>query len=72
MLCMALLLTACGEDRTSRNQPFARGAVTDNAGNTYNYVRIGNQEWTTSNAKNGTDMTGLTYFDGWDYVEAFD
>lgn len=72
MLCMALLLTACGEDELPAISPSARGTVTDNAGNTYNYVRIGNQEWTTSNAKNGTDMTGLTYFDGWDYVEAFD
>lgn len=72
-LCAAVatLFTACSDDDLPAITPSARGTVTDDLGNTYNYVRIGNQEWTTSNAKNGTNMAELTYFDGWDYADAF-
>lgn len=72
LLGIAALFTSCSDDELPGITPGERGTVTDDMGNTYNYVRIGNQEWTTSNARNGADMTELTYFNGWNYVDAFD
>ncbi|CDA83810.1 putative uncharacterized protein [Bacteroides sp. CAG:754] len=66
-----VLLTACGDDESSVVVPSDRGTVADTDGNVYNWVRIGDLQWTTSNARNGTDMCDLQYFDGWDYVDAF-
>lgn len=64
-------LAACKDDNLPSIIPSARGTVTDDKGNTYNWVRIGNQDWTTSNAKNGTNAAELTYYNGFGYVDAF-
>lgn len=48
-------------------KPSDRGTVTDNEGNVYDWVRIGDQLWTTTNAKNGSSLADATYYDGWDY-----
>lgn len=71
MLCAGALFTACSDDELPNITPSAGGTVTDNQGNTYRYVRIGNQEWTTSNALNGERLSELTYYNGWDYDNAF-
>lgn len=57
------LATSCGDDDKgiSALSPSDKGTVTDNAGNTYGYVRIGNLDWTTSNALNGPGLENATY-----------
>lgn len=68
----AAAFSACSDDdKLPTVTPSDRGTVTDNLGNTYGYVRIGNQLWTTSNALNGTDMADLTYYNNFEYVDAF-
>lgn len=72
IIMMTLLVgvfVSCSDDDTVA-LPADRGTVTDNMGNTYNWVRIGDLDWTTSNAQNGTPMCDATYFNGWwyDYV----
>lgn len=68
----AILFTSCGDDDKLHDiVPADRGTVTDADGNVYQWVRIGDQQWTTSNAKNGTNVTDLKYFDGWNWNNAF-
>jgi len=47
-----------------------RGTVLDNEGNEYGWVRIGDQMWTTSNARNGTPLADAEYYNNfdWSYV----
>lgn len=60
----ACMLTACSDDDDMLNvSPSERGTVTDNMGNEYGWVRIGDLCWTTSNAKNGSPMTDAVYYD---------
>lgn len=65
----SLAFVSCGDDDDSLPNivPQDRGTVTDNEGNVYGWVRIGDQMWTTSNALNGTPMTEREYFDNWDW-----
>lgn len=61
-------LNACSDDdNLPKITPTDKGIVTDNLGNTYNWVRIGNQMWTTTNAKNGTPLTEAEYYSGSNY-----
>ena len=71
-ICLAALFTACSDDETLNIFPTERGTVTDNEGNVYDYVRIGDLCWTTTNALNGVPLADLTYFTGYRYVNAFD
>ncbi len=71
LLVCALAFTACSDDDEQFSVPSDRGTVTDAEGNTYDWVRIGDLEWTTSNAKNGASMCDLTYFTGIRYQAAF-
>lgn len=66
-----LILVSCSDDKVTDVIPSDRGTVTDDEGNTYEWVRIGDLQWTTSNAKNGECVTDLRYWDGWSYSDAF-
>ncbi len=64
--CLAVLtmsLSACGDDDDSLPtvQPTATGTMTDNDGNEYQWVRIGNLDWMCSNLKSGEPWFTKTY-----------
>jgi len=62
LAAVVMPLTSCSDnDVTVVNVPSARGTVTDDMGNTYDWVRIGDLEWTTSNARNGESIIDFTY-----------
>ena len=68
-------MAACSNDDSLPDIcPADRGTVTDDLGNEYEWVRIGDQMWTTSNAKNGTDLADAQYYNNYDYkyVLAYD
>ena len=70
LICLLASLTfmACSDDDTAPVvTPTERGTVTDNEGNVYNWVRIGDQDWTTTNAHNGEPFYNLTYYN--EYLE---
>lgn len=61
---VAATLAGCSNDDDELYvQPSAKGTMTDDQGNEYGWVRIGNLDWTTSNAKNGTPFYGHIYED---------
>lgn len=61
--------TSCGDDdKLPDVRPADRGTVTDNQGNVYEWVRIGNQMWTTTNAKNGTHLSEAEYYNNFSYT----
>lgn len=63
---MLFTLASCSDDdEVTRIAPTAQGTVTDDEGNEYGWVRLGNLDWTTSNAKNGTFMGDLYYITSW-------
>lgn len=68
-LAMAIM-PSCSDDKAPSVTPTDRGTVTDNEGNVYEWVRIGDQMWTTSNAKNGTSLADAEYYNNftWSYV----
>lgn len=61
MLMLALTLAACSDEDMVSVAPTEKGIVTDSDGNEYEWVRIGGQDWTTSNAKNGPSCAEATY-----------
>lgn len=66
-----LFLSSCSDDdEMPAVTPAERGTVTDNDGNTYGWVRIGNLRWTTSNAKNGPDVWECEFYNNfeWEYI----
>ncbi|MDE6095692.1 MAG: fibrobacter succinogenes major paralogous domain-containing protein [Muribaculaceae bacterium] len=66
-----LFFSSCdGNNGLPHVSPSERGTVTDNDGNVYGWVRIGDQMWTTSNAKNGTSLADAEYYNNfsWEYV----
>lgn len=67
MGAIAVAAAGCSDDDLPIIQPSAEGTVTDNQGNTYGWVRIGNLDWTTSNARNGEDLIDAMYFSNFDY-----
>lgn len=75
-LLAALVLVACSDDDNGLMvEPTAHGTVTDNQGNTYGWVRIGDQEWTTENARNGSRVWNVEYYVpdyGWYETISFD
>lgn len=58
MMSIALAgFSACSDDdKLPDVKPAEKGSVTDKDGNEYGWVRIGDQLWTTSNAKNGENL----------------
>ena len=66
--------TSCSDDKLPSVTPADRGTVTDDQGNVYNWVRLGDQMWTTSNAKNGTSLAEAVYYNnfGWRNVLSSD
>lgn len=75
-LLAALVLVACSDDDNGLTvESTAHGTVTDNQGNTYGWVRIGDQEWTTENARNGSRVWNVEYYVpdyGWYETISFD
>lgn len=75
-LLAALVLVACSDDDNGLAvEPTAHGTVTDNQGNTYGWIRIGDQEWTTENARNGSRVWNVEYYVpdyGWYETISFD
>lgn len=69
-----LLLSSCSDDddKVPSLTPTERGTVTDNDGNTYGWVRIGNLRWTTSNAKNGPGVWECRYYTNFEWTYVFD
>lgn len=63
---------SCNDDDDYVTAPTASGTVMDDQGNTYEWVRIGNLDWTTSNARNGLSCTEVEYFDGNKYYFVVD
>lgn len=66
-----VLFASCDDDDTVIvTSPAATGIVTDDEGNEYGWIRIGNLDWTTSNALNGSPLADKKYYDGysWSYV----
>lgn len=67
-----LLFSSCSDDdKLPAVTPTGHGTVTDDQGNTYEWVRIGDLQWTTSNAKNGPYITDNTYFTNFQWVSLF-
>lgn len=66
LAAMIFTLTACtDDDDVICIKPTAQGTVTDADGNEYGWVRLGNLDWITSNAKNGTPVANLQYTTSW-------
>lgn len=66
-----MMLSSCDDDDVDFvTSPTASGTVTDDMGNVYDWVRVGNLDWTTSNARNGLPFTEYQYWDNfrWSYV----
>lgn len=71
VICMVSLgISSCNDDNLPVVTPENRGSVTDNMGNVYEWVRIGDQMWTTENARNGLALSEARYYNGigWRYV----
>lgn len=66
-------ITSCSDDNDLPEVKITqRGTVTDDQGNEYEWVRIGDQLWTTSNAKNGTPLSEAEYYTNFDYAYVLD
>lgn len=71
VMSLVFAVSSCGDDDTPDVKFSDKGTVTDNLGNTYEWVRIGNLRWTTTNARNGMPMTELTSYVGWGWYPVF-
>lgn len=69
-----VLFASCDDDTVIVTSPSATGVVTDDEGNEYGWIRIGNLDWTTSNAMNGAPLADKKFYDGsyWLYVVDYD
>ncbi|ERJ59026.1 hypothetical protein M472_09610 [Sphingobacterium paucimobilis HER1398] len=57
---IALVILSCGKDEGRPDvTPIATGVVKDKEGNSYNWVQIGDQQWTTANARGGVPFFRL-------------
>lgn len=72
MSMASLMLVACNDDDVTIVNPTTQGTVTDDMGNTYGWVRIGNLDWTTSNALNGPSCTEASFEGNWGLEYVFD
>lgn len=70
-LVVAVAFNACDDNDLPDVVPTDQGTVTDNEGNTYEWVRIGDLLWTTSNADNGPLMDDYRYYDNTEWTNAF-
>lgn len=61
LVLATVLCMACTDDDSVTLTPTDRGTVTDSDGNPYAWVRIGDLQWTTTNARNGASMAYATY-----------
>lgn len=69
---VALIVTSCSDDdKLPAVTPADRGTVTDNEGNVYEWVRIGDLLWTTTNANNGPDVWESTYYNGSEWLPVY-
>lgn len=69
-LATSLMFTSCSDDdEVTRITPSASGTVTDNDGNEYKWVRLGNLDWTTSNAKNGPFFGDMSTITAWGTIQ---
>lgn len=65
--------TSCSDDdKLPDVRPADRGTVIDNLGNVYEWVRIGDQMWTTTNAKNGTLLSEGSYYTNFEWVDFYE
>ena len=65
----AFAFSSCSDDdKIPDIKPSDRGTVTDNQGNVYNWIRIGSQMWTTSNALNGCSLAEAQYYNNFNWV----
>lgn len=70
LLATSLMFTSCSDDDDARRiTPSASGTVTDNEGNEYKWVRLGNLDWTTSNAKNGPFFGDMSTITAWGTIQ---
>ncbi len=75
LLALALTcFTACSDDDDDQPSvvPSATGTVTDQDGNQYPWVRIGNLDWTTQNARGGQPWIYQEYITNNGYSNEFD
>lgn len=70
---MALLFCSCSDDKLNDIKPVNTGTVTDDQGNVYNWIQVGDLQWTTSNAMNGTPVYDFEIYDEFEgeMVDAF-
>lgn len=63
LIALTMGLAACGDDDESLPsvKPTETGTMTDNDGNEYQWVRIGNLDWMASNLKSGDPWYTKTY-----------
>lgn len=66
-----MAFNACSDDTLQDVVPSDYGTVTDNNGNSYSWVRIGDLLWTTSNADNGPLMDDYEYYNNIEWTSAF-
>lgn len=71
LLCFPFLISSCNDDDVVVDAPSATGTVIDDKGNTYGWVRVGNLDWTTSNARNGLPATEFKYYNNFDWVTIY-
>lgn len=64
----SVILSSCSDDKLPEVSPVATGTMTDGEGNVYNWVQIGDLQWTTSNANCGPSMYDASYDNGDEYV----
>ncbi|MDE6810531.1 MAG: fibrobacter succinogenes major paralogous domain-containing protein [Muribaculaceae bacterium] len=63
-----LIMSSCSEDKFNDVEPVATGTVTDAEGNVYNWVQIGDQQWTTTNAMGGEPVGEMSYVNNLGYT----
>lgn len=67
-LALAASMAACDDDdKVIVIEPSGTGTVTDDQGNVYEWVQIGDLCWTTSNARNGEPLDEAEYFSNIDW-----
>lgn len=67
-LALAVSMTACDDDdKVIVIEPSGHGTVTDDQGNVYDWVQIGDLCWTTTNARNGAPLDEAEYYNNFDW-----